>query len=372
MKSIVSISASCPPISIKEVEHMRSALNGVWLPLLYACTVLWSYGQWHIFAPSGPITRQSQGTFVAVTTTPTSCIQDPSHPPTSAVSDLDHSIADWGIFCEGVPLWTMQQVTAPSLDDEALRCGLSGGEAYSNIHCYRDLLAEPDTTVFTYTLSFRFSPNTTCNNQDGASRIQALEFTASAWHQSQRYEFALQWQNVGAGGPQWRYWDPHQSSGNKWVPFSPAITSCLTGTVWHTLTLIGDRRNSHVHYQAFIIDSQRYEMDITLDPYPTAAHDHLAVAVQLDGNYAEMPYDLFIDQVSLVRGVAPPTQETTPTATTSATVIPPVTSTSPSAITPTLPVMTPISTSVATASPLRTTPPLLPRVYVPLILRTPE
>ena len=29
--------------------------------------------------------------------------------------------------------------------------------------------------------------------------------------------------------------------------------------------------------------------------------DRLAIAIQLDGNFAESPYDVFIDQVSFVR-----------------------------------------------------------------------
>lgn len=151
-----------------------------WLPLIYGFIFLPYYVSWGVSAIDG-VSAPQKDVFAAAAITPTSCAQDPRNPPVSAISDLDQDVADWGVFCEGVPTWTMQQVITPSFDGNALRCGLTGGEAYANVHCYRDLRAEPDTTIFTYTLSFRFSPATTCNNQNTASRIQAIEFTASKW-----------------------------------------------------------------------------------------------------------------------------------------------------------------------------------------------
>src|SRR5262249_55886360 len=142
-----------------------------------------------------------------------------------------------------------ESVTTPSIDGKSLRCSITGGAPYSNVHCYRNLLPEPAATAFTLTLSFWFSPTTTFNNQGGSSVIQALEFTMNKWQQSKRYEFALQWQNVGDGAPQWRYWVPNQSA---WV--SLGISDTLAGNQWHVLMLEGDINNGQVHYQRFTID----------------------------------------------------------------------------------------------------------------------
>jgi len=156
----------------------------------------------------------------------TTCSQGPTNPPASATNNLDRYAADWGVYCELTPTWALTNVTTPSLDGEALQCALTGGAPYSNVHCYRNLLWQPGT-LFTLTLSFQFTPTTTYNHVGGPSIVQALEFSMSKWHQGQRYEFALQWQNVGSGAPQWRYWDPSQPDPNKWLPLNPPLPEQL-------------------------------------------------------------------------------------------------------------------------------------------------
>ena len=230
------------------------------------------------------------------------CDYGPTNPISSASHNLDDTAADWGIFCEGLPLWAKENVTAPALDGRSLRCALTGGEAYSNVHCYRNLPPGPTANVFTLTLTFQFTPTTACNNEGSLSVAQALEFSISKWQTGKRYELALQWQNVGSGGPQWRYWDPGQLDEERWQPFTPSISQCLTGETWHTLTLTGEIVNDEVHYQSFVIDQNSYSLDIAVPAAEAPDEpDRLAVAVQLDGNAAQTPYEVFIDQVSFVR-----------------------------------------------------------------------
>jgi hypothetical protein len=226
------------------------------------------------------------------------CDQGPSNPPTSETYDLDEDAEDWGVYCEGTPTWIKRNVATPSIDGKSLQCSITGGAPYSNVHCYRNLLLEPAATTFTLTLSFWFSPTTTFNNQSAPSVIQALEFTMNKWHQSKRYEFALQWQNVGDGAPQWRYWDPHQSE--SWVGLG--ITDTLQGEQWHLFGLQGEIINEQVHYLVFAIDQHSHNLDVTVSPaYEPGETNRLAIAVQLDGNSEAAPYDVFIDQVSFVR-----------------------------------------------------------------------
>jgi hypothetical protein len=236
----------------------------------------------------------------------TGCDQGPSNLPSSATQDLDEDVADWGTFCEGSPTWAKENVTTPSIDGRALRCSITGGAPYSNVHCYRNLLSEPLARTFALTVSFMFTPTTTCNNQRSPSVIQALEFSTSKWYRSKRYELALQWQNVeespGDGAPQWRYWDPHRLETNRWVPISPTFTQCLGSGQWYTLKLEGEIVDGQVHYQSFCIDTQCHSFDITIPPDDAPNElDRLAVAVQLDGNFEEAPYDVFIDLVNFVR-----------------------------------------------------------------------
>jgi hypothetical protein len=231
---------------------------------------------------------------------PEECSEGALNPPIAKVYNLDEDAKDWDIYCEGLPAWSKNHVSTPALDGKALRCALSGAYSYSNVHCYRNLLPEPTAAAFTLTIPFFFTPTTTCNNQGSPSVVQALEFTVSKWHRSYRYEFALQWQNVGDGAPQWRYWDP-RGQPDQWVSLSPPITQCLEGGKWHTLLLEGEIVSGEVHYREFDIDGNGHTLNLITAPVLTPGEpDRLAVAFQLDGNYAQLPYEVIVDQVSLV------------------------------------------------------------------------
>jgi uncharacterized repeat protein (TIGR01451 family) len=242
----------------------------------------------------------------------TECSQGPLNGPISKTHNLDETAKDWGVFCEpsssgGLPIWELKDVLTPSLDGGALQCSLTGGDPYANVHCYRHLPPEPTAAIFTMTTSFLFTPTTTCNNQGAPSVVQTLEFAMNKWQTEKRYEFALQWQNVGAAGaPQWRYWDPHQVEDKRWLPFTPPISQCLSANTWYTLTLTGEISDNLLHYRHFVLNQESYPLDIVVAPLTaTDEADRLAVAAQLDGNANQSPYDLFLDQVSFARAPRP-------------------------------------------------------------------
>jgi hypothetical protein len=227
------------------------------------------------------------------------CDQGPQNPPSAARLDLDQNTEDWGIYCESQPDWAKSNVATPSLDGRSLRCGILGGDPYSNVHCYRNLQPEPFTSHFTLTLSFWFSPTTTFNNQGGDSFVQSLEFSISKWRNAQRHEFALEWRNVGIGAPQWHYWDAHATP-DRWVALDITDPSALllAGNSWHSFQLSGEIVNGQARYRRFAIDTHEYQLTQVAAPIiEPGTPDLLAIAVQIDGNASAMPYDLFIDQV---------------------------------------------------------------------------
>jgi hypothetical protein len=229
------------------------------------------------------------------------CSRGSTNSPSSQTENLEQSVEDWGGYCERTPTWNIENVPSTASSDGALRCALTGGEPYSNIHCYRNLLAEPQAVAFDLNLNFSFPP-TTCNNQGSDSTIQAIEFAMNKWQDGKRYEWALQWQNVGEGAPQWRYWDANQQ--DQWVPIGAEIEEiCLSGGQFHTLSLQGDIVNDQIHYKRFILNDQTVEMDITIAPIQDSVDDKLAVAIQLDGNAEETPYYVDIDNVNFIRSV---------------------------------------------------------------------
>jgi hypothetical protein len=223
----------------------------------------------------------------------------------STDSGLDEDAALWGVFTEGNPTWAFNNVVSPSLDGRSLRCALTGGNPYSNVHCYRNLPPDATSNVFTLGFSFYYQPVSTFNNNGGPSVVQALEFTMNKWHQGLRYEWALQWDNVDTGGPKWRYWG-RNSSGGPLDWYDLGITSSLSGQEWHTLVLEGQILAGKVHYKRFIIDGQEYPLDIMVTPEPTNEPDKLAIAVQLDGNSTQTPYEVFLDQVTFEHLSVPP------------------------------------------------------------------
>ncbi len=237
--------------------------------------------------------------------------------------DLDNDHTQWRPFTEiptpGLPTPSSEisSVSSPSLDGDALRCAISGGYAYSNLHCYRNLDGSPNSNTFMMSLSFYYRPRSTFNNQGGSSIVQALEFTMSKWLGQSRHEWAVQWENVGNGAPKWRYWDPHHLDSNnqpdRWVdlniPIPPELLE-LEGERWYTLKLEGDIVAGKVHYTRIRIDKINdgfegwiYPLDITVEP-AVEAGDKLAVAVQLDGNNWNgtgqlSPYEVLLDRVTL-------------------------------------------------------------------------
>ena len=220
--------------------------------------------------------------------------------------DLDVPVSAWGIFEEGNPVSDSSNEVTPSLDGLSLRCAILGGDPYSNVHCYRNLPLDSTSDLFTLSLSFQYQPASSFNNSGAPSVVQGLEFTVSKWEAGQRYEWALQWQNVGAGAPKWRYWtpvppvpDPPPPDPGQWLDVG--ISGGVSGMAWHSLTLDGEILNGQVHYRRFILDQQEFPLDLTVVPAAAVGEpDRLAIAVQLDGNSTETPYELFIDDVTLI------------------------------------------------------------------------
>lgn len=249
---------------------------------------------------------------------------NPGQPPfLSAVHDLEEFGGDWGVFCEKSPTFRIRNVLMPALDGRSLECAITGGTApFSNVHCFLDLAENSAATNFIVKYSFLYRPTTT--HGDDQATVQALEFTMNKYKNELRYEWALQWRNVGISGnpaegaPQWYYWDRFD-----WVliPDLP-IDHRLEANCWHTITIEGDIQDDRIHYRRFSVErvpsvSSRapmcppplnekgyfmaHELDlVTMPVVQEGEPDRLRVAVQLDGNFEVSPYEMFIDKVSLV------------------------------------------------------------------------
>lgn len=204
--------------------------------------------------------------------------------PVSIATNLDDDASQWGIFYDsGSAKATVTNVPRPSVDGSALKASLISGQPYVGIHVYRNLLPADTATSFELSLSFNFPI---------ARPIQALEFTMNTWVNNQRWEWALQWENIGGSSPPpWRLW-----AGSAWQGIG--VTQQLSVNTWHKLHLKGDISHGHVHYINFSCDSTSVQLGQTFVPVSLQG-DKLAVAVQLDGDSHEDPYQVYLDQVDL-------------------------------------------------------------------------
>ncbi len=229
----------------------------------------------------------------------TACDRGPASKPSSAATNLDQSVRNWGVFCDppgSHPRFVLANVSKPSLDGRALECSYRGGTRYTGPHCYRNLSPRRDVASLRLKLSFRFS-STTCNNQPSPSRIQALEFSVSRWNGVRRAELAAQYEVVGSGAPRWRLWD-----GSDWVASQPSIEQCLAPDRWHHLTLDGRITGQRVRYDAITVDGRRTALMASFAQVTDRSEPRIAVGVQADGNATSTPYRFWIDRVGLRAG----------------------------------------------------------------------
>jgi hypothetical protein len=54
-----------------------------------------------------------------------------------------------------------------------------------------------------------------------------------------------------------------------------------------------------VHYLTLNVDNQQYTIDAYYTAQPQWYQEEIDVAFQLDGNYKQQPYDVWLDQVTL-------------------------------------------------------------------------
>jgi len=212
--------------------------------------------------------------------------------------NLDEDESKWDFRCEEGKdcRGTKQIVTTPSMDGQALKFSLTGGEPNSNAIFSRNFPADFTAREFGLHLFFKYAPETSYNNESRPSIIQAIEFSMSKWLNHTRWEWAIQWENVAETGvpdaPTMRIWD-----GKNWMDTGQRLR---LDTTWHHLTLRGKISEDKVHYINFEIDRIPYPLGQKFDPQSEVVEDKIAIHLQLDGTRQQAPYDVVVDEVQLM------------------------------------------------------------------------
>lgn len=217
----------------------------------------------------------------------------------AALYNLDNSAGLWQVYVDppGATVYPiLENVASPSLDGVALHLGLLAApiglpdpSPYSAVMAYRNLDPQPAATTFQLSTRFRY--------RSTANPIQAIEFTQSKWQDGLRWEWAVQWQNVGDGTPQqgdppnWRLWN-----GTRWEPLGRR--QFLAPDVWHTLVLKGTVDDQgQARYVYLVCDGVLTRLTQAFLPVP-GPYEQLSIGVQLDGDSATNPQDVYVDYLS--------------------------------------------------------------------------
>jgi hypothetical protein len=182
--------------------------------------------------------------------------------------------------------WIAQHQSKPSLSGNASQYYLGGATVYSNALWWKQLGANPNLTHFTYDF-WVFLPDT--------QAPEALEFDVNQSFNNTRWVFGTECNFAGTG--KWDVWDGTGKFG-RWVPSNVACPR-LPANHWVHFTWEFERSGNKVHYIALTRDGNRQPVDMWLAAQQNWKAYEISVAVQLDGNFRQQPYSIYVDKMSL-------------------------------------------------------------------------
>ena len=137
---------------------------------------------------------------------------------------------------------------------------------------------------FTYDLDFYI---------DNASAPEALEFDVNQSFGGTRYTFGTECSYKNTH--KWDVWDPVKEVWDTTSAPCPQVSSAQ----WHHLTWQFERVNGQVHYISVTVDGTTYPINVYLNPQPNWNLEDVDVAFQMDGDYKQTPYKVWLDNVTL-------------------------------------------------------------------------
>lgn len=177
-----------------------------------------------------------------------------------------------------------QDQQTPSLSGKASQFTLGGHTHYSNALWWKSFGANSTPTHFVYDLYFYM---------DDPTAPEALEFDINQSMNGVRYTWGTEcsYRNTG----KWDIWNPKTEAWETTgVPC--AVVSAKT---WHHLTWQVERVNNQVHYISVTLDDNAMPVDKYYDPQLNYGGSDVNVAFQMDGDYRQDPYSVWLDNVSL-------------------------------------------------------------------------
>jgi hypothetical protein len=178
----------------------------------------------------------------------------------------------------------MQNQSSPSLDGSSAEFTMGGSHPYSNELYWYPLGGGNSVSHFIYDLWFYVNVG---------NAPQSLEFDVNQAFGGTRWTWGSQCDFNQTG--RWTIWDPLHEI---WVPTSVACNHFPSNTWIHLIWTL-ERAGNQVHYVTLNVANQEYDVDTYYTAQPNWYQEEIDIAFQLDGNYKQQPYDVWLDEVTL-------------------------------------------------------------------------
>jgi len=173
--------------------------------------------------------------------------------------------------------------TSPAMDGNSAKFTMGGPTAYSNMLYFNPVAGGNNVSHFTYDLYFYI---------DNPAASQALEFDINQTYGGNRWVWGSECNFNGSG--KWDIWDDI----NGWTPTVYDCTPFPANT-WIHLVWNVERVGNQVHYISLTVGDQTYNVDTYYQNQPDWTLEEIDVAFQMDGNYKQEPYNVWLDKVTL-------------------------------------------------------------------------
>ena len=176
-----------------------------------------------------------------------------------------------------------QNQSTPAMDGQSAKFSMGGPTAYSNMLYFNAIAGGNNVSHFTYDLYFYI---------DNPNASQALEFDLNQTYGGNRWVWGSECNFNGSG--KWDIWDDI----NGW---KPTIYDCnpFPANRWIHLVWNVERVGDQVHYISLTVGDQTYNIDTYYSNQPDWTLEEIDVAFQMDGNYKQEPYNVWLDKVQL-------------------------------------------------------------------------
>lgn len=184
----------------------------------------------------------------------------------------------------GTAVSTMTEGQAtPSMDGKSAKFTMGGPQPYSNMLYFNPVAGGDNVSHFIYDLYFYV---------DNPTAPQALEFDINQTFGGNRWVWGSECNFNGSG--KWDIW-------NDLTGWQPTQFDCkpFPANTWIHLVWNVERVGNQVHYISLTVGDQVLNVDTYFPNQPNWTLEEIDVAFQMDGNFAQQPYNVWLDEVNL-------------------------------------------------------------------------